>query len=208
MHNWIQEVVSTLGYLGIAALMFVENVFPPIPSELIMPLAGFTAARGDLSFLWIVVAGVVGSVVGQLPLYYLGRVVGEERVKQWADEYGRWLMVSRDDIDRAQSWFDQHGKKAVLFARMVPGIRSLISIPAGICGMSLAPFLLYSLIGMSVWVLFLAYLGRLLSENYRQVEQFLGPISYVVLGGLVLAAVVWVWRRKNQEEDPKEQVAD
>lgn len=140
MLEWVQNTMSSLGYPGIALLMFIENIFPPIPSELIMPLAGFTAVRGDLSFVGVVLAGALGSLLGQLPLYYLGRWVGEDKLVAWADRYGKWLTVSGKDIRRADDWFDKHGHKTVFFARLVPGVRSLISIPAGLSEMHLPTF--------------------------------------------------------------------
>lgn len=199
MVEWIKNLMDSLGYVGIVALMFLENVFPPIPSELIMPLAGFTSAQGDLTFIGVVLAGTLGSVIGALPLYYLGRVVGEERLKQWADRYGKWLTVSGKEIERADQWFERHGHKAVFFGRLVPGVRSLISIPAGISGMNVLQFLLYSAAGALIWTAVLAYLGRLLGQNYERVNEYLGPITYVVLGGLLIAGIIWVVRRKKRQ---------
>jgi membrane protein DedA with SNARE-associated domain len=197
MLEWITETMNSLGYVGIVLLMFLENVFPPIPSEIIMPLAGFTATQGRLSFVGVVIAGMLGSVLGALPLYYLGARVGEERLVGWADRHGRWLTVSGQDITRAVAWFNRHGGKAVFFARLVPGVRSLISIPAGIGRMKLPLFLLYSAMGTRLWAAFLAYLGHLLGENYEQVDAYLGPVSYVVLGALAVAFVVWVVQRRR-----------
>ena len=192
--------MSTLGYPGVALLMFLENVFPPIPSELIMPLAGFTAGRGDLSFVWVVVAGSLGSLLGQLPLYYLGRLVGEEKLVRWAERYGKWLAVSGNDVRRADDWFDKHGTKAVFFARLVPGLRSLISIPAGISEMPMPKFLLYSAVGTTLWVVILTALGGLLGQNYDLVDTYLGPVAFVVVGGLAVFAVFWIVRRRRQQK--------
>ena len=199
MLEWIQNTMTSLGYSGVALLMFVENVFPPIPSELIMPLAGFTAGRGDLSFVGVVLAGALGSLLGQLPLYYLGRWVGEDQLVAWAERYGKWLTVSGKDIRRADDWFDKHGHKTVFFARLVPGVRSLISIPAGLSEMHLPTFLLYSAFGTGLWALILASLGAILGENYDAVETYLGPVSFVVVGGLLLWAIVWVVRRRRTQ---------
>jgi len=196
--EWIQNTMTSLGYPGVALLMFLENVFPPIPSELIMPLAGFTASRGELSFVGVVLAGSLGSLLGQLPLYYLGRWVGEEKLVAWADRYGKWLTVSGDDIRRADDWFDRHGHKTVFFARLVPGLRSLISIPAGLSEMCLVTFLVYSALGTGLWALLLAALGGLLGENYEAVDTYLGPVAFVVLGGLLMWALVWVARRRRE----------
>ncbi|ADV67491.1 DedA family protein [Deinococcus maricopensis] len=200
MLDWIQHLMQSMGYIGIALLMCLENVFPPIPSELIMPLAGFTASRGDLTFVGVVIAGTVGSVLGALPLYYIGKVVGEERLVKWADKYGAWLTVSGDEIRKADDWFDRHGHKMVLFVRLVPGVRSLISIPAGISGMPLPKFLLYTSIGTALWSTLLASLGLLLGEHYERVEQYLGPATYLILGGLLLYIVVSVIRRRRRQK--------
>lgn len=197
MIAWIERTMESFGYSGIVVLMFLENVFPPIPSELIMPLAGFTAARGDLSFLGVIVAGTVGSVLGALPFYYVGRYVGDARLRRWADRYGRWLAVSGADIERSASWFARHGTLTVLACRLVPGVRSLISIPAGLAGMSLPPFLLYTALGAALWVTALTSAGWLLGANYERVEAYVGPVSYFVLGAVALAAVLWVMQRRR-----------
>lgn len=197
MLDWVKNLMNTLGYPGVAFLMFLENVFPPIPSELIMPLAGFTSTQGELTFIGVVLAGTLGSMLGALPLYYLGRLVGEARLIQWADRYGKWLTVSGNEIRKADEWFDRHGHKAVFFCRLVPGIRSLISIPAGISGMNLVQFLLYTLLGSGIWAAVLALLGRILGENYEAVDRYLGPVAYVVVGALILFAIGWIWKRKS-----------
>lgn len=191
MASWVMQLMSTMGYLGIVLLMVLENVFPPIPSEVIMPLAGFMATQGKLALLGVILAGTLGSVLGALPLYYLGRRIGDERLKGFADRHGRWLTVSRDDLDKAQQWFERHGRMAVLIGRLVPGIRSLISIPAGLEGMPLVPFLLYTTLGAGLWTALLTLAGYWLGANFRQVEAYLDPASYVVLAGIV---GLYIWR--------------
>lgn len=197
MLEWIRGLMESAGYAGIAFLMFLENVFPPIPSEVIMPLAGFTAARGDLGFLGVVIAGTLGSVLGALPLYYIGRLVGRERLSRWADEHGKWLALSGRDVDKASEWYERHGSKTVLFGRLVPGVRSLVSIPAGVAGMNLPKFLGYTAVGAGLWSALLAYLGQLLGQNYEAVERYLGPVAFVVIGGLVVFGIVAVVRRRR-----------
>src|SRR4028119_1799709 len=123
MFEWITNLMNSLGYFAVVVLMFLENMFPPIPSELIMPLAGYTVTKGKLTFVGVVLAGTLGSVLGALPLYYLGQFIGEERLKTWADQHGKWLTVSREDIEQSRSWFDRHGSKAVFLCRLVPGVR-------------------------------------------------------------------------------------
>lgn len=199
MLEWIKNVMNSLGYAGIALLMFLENIFPPIPSELIMPFAGFITVQGQLLFWWVVLAGMLGSIVGQLPLYYVGKFIGAKRLKEWADRHGKWLTVSSREIEQANHWFEQYGRKAVFFCRLVPGIRSLISIPAGISGMNMGVFLLYTALGTGLWTGLLAYLGRLLGENYEQVNTYLGPVAYIVLGIIVLAGITWLIKRKKRK---------
>ena len=197
MSEWITNLVDAGGYLGVVFLMFLENVFPPIPSELVMPLAGFATARGELSFAGVVAAGTLGSLLGALPLYGLGRWASEERLVRWADQYGRWLRISGADIHAADAWFDRHGGKAVFLGRLVPGVRSLISIPAGMAEMPLVPFLLYTTLGTAIWTAALAWAGRLLGDHYDRVATYVGPASWVVAGLLAVAAAVWWLRRKR-----------
>ncbi|MHA0035687.1 DedA family protein [Deinococcus sp. PESE-13] len=199
MTDWIQTLMDSLGYLGILLLMVLENVFPPIPSELIMPSAGFAAARGDMSLALVVLMGTLGSVIGTLPLYYIGRAFGEDKLVTWADKHGKWLTLSGKDIKKADDWFDRHGAGAVLFGRMVPGIRSLLSLPAGMSEMPLPKFLIYSAIGSALWSAALAYAGYALGENYDRVEQYVGPASKIILGLLVVGAVFWFVRRRREQ---------
>jgi membrane protein DedA with SNARE-associated domain len=194
MARWVMDVVLSTGYAGIVFLMCLENVVPPIPSELIMPLAGYLAGSGKLSGIGVVIAGTAGSMLGALPLYYMGRKLGEERLKHLADRYGRWLTVSRKDIERSKGWFDRHGGATVLFCRLIPGIRSLISIPAGISGMNFALFMLYTAIGTAVWTALLVYLGYVLGRNFKLVDQYLDPATWVVFGLIVGAYVYRVVR--------------
>ena len=197
MLDWIKSTMDSLGYTGLVFLMFLENIFPPIPSEVVMPLAGFMTEQGELSFIGVVIAGMLGSVLGALPFYYLGKYVGLEPLRRWADRHGKWLTLSAKDVDKADAWFDTHGNKAVFFCRFVPGVRTLISVPAGFSGMPLIPFLLYTALGTGLWAALLAYLGKLLGENYDRVQNYIGPISYVVIGGLLVLAVVWVIKRRR-----------
>lgn len=195
MVEWITNTMNSLGYWGIGLLMFLENLFPPIPSELIMPLAGFTVAQGKLDFALVVLAGVLGTVIGALPWYYIGKIFGEQRLKSWADKYGKWLSISSKDIDKAMGWFNRHGGKAVFICRLVPGVRTLISLPAGICNMHLVPFLIYSTIGTTLWVGFLTYAGYALGDNYELVDEYLAPVSKIVLATLVIGLILWVVRK-------------
>ena len=191
MASWIEGIVQSTGVFGIAFLMFLENLFPPIPSELIMPLAGYIAAQGQANIALIIVAGTIGSLAGGFFWYAIGRWVGEERLKRIADGYGRWLTLSRQDIDKADDWFDQHGHKAVLAGRLVPTVRTLISIPAGLSEMPVRRFLIYSAIGTTAWTTILALLGYGLGSHYERVGAWVDPVSYGVLGLIVL---IYIYR--------------
>jgi membrane protein DedA with SNARE-associated domain len=189
MAKWVISTIQSTGYFGIILLMFLENVFPPIPSEVIMPLAGYMAAEGKQNLLGVIIAGTAGAVIGALPLYYAGYFLGEERLKAFADKHGRWLTISREDLDRAKKWFDQHGRWAVLICRLVPALRSLISIPAGIAKMSLTLFLCYTTIGAALWTALLTYAGYLLGAKFEDVDKYLNPASYIVLAAILIMYV-------------------
>jgi membrane protein DedA with SNARE-associated domain len=199
MATWVMSIASSTGYFGILLLMVVENVFPPIPSEVIMPLAGYMAAQSKLSLFGIILAGMAGSVLGALPLYYMGQKFGEDRLKEFADNHGRWLTLSRKDIERAKRWFDRHGVAAIFFCRLIPGVRSLISIPAGIARMKIFPFLAYTAAGTGIWAALLAYLGYFLGSEYTQVGKYLDPVSWIVLGAIGVLYFVRVIRHKGQK---------
>ncbi|TYQ31971.1 DedA family protein [Pseudanabaena sp. UWO310] len=203
MTEWITNTMNSLGYLGIGLLMFLENLFPPIPSELIMPLAGYTATfpNSTIQVIPAIAVGVVGTILGAIPWYYAGLLLGQQRLQILAGRYGKWIGISGDDIDKSVTWFQKHGSKAVLFGRLVPGIRTLISIPAGISKMPLVPFFLYSTIGTVVWVALLTYAGCFLGKNYDLVEKYIDVITKVVVFGVLIAIAVFIGyrlRRKSQ----------
>lgn len=185
MFTWATDLIERLGALGVAFLMFLETVFPPIPSELIMPLAGFSAARGDATLVGVLLAGIVGSLVGAVLWYEVGRRVGGERIRHFAARHGRWLTLAPQEIDQAEAWFHRRGRWAVLIGRLVPGIRSLISVPAGVAKMPFGQFLLYSTLGTAVWTALLTGAGYLLEDQYTRVGAWMNPVSNVVIVSLV-----------------------
>lgn len=199
MTRWIQSLIEMYSYGGIALLMFIENVFPPIPSELIMPLAGFFTTQGRLTLGGVIVAGTVGSLLGALPLYYAGKCAGYRRLHAWCNRHGRWIGLTGRDLDHANAWFERHGGKTVLLCRLIPGVRSLISVPAGIMKMPLPQFLLYTTIGSAAWSAALAYAGRSLGRNYEAVERFVGPISTGVVAIIVITIVIRAVRLTRAE---------
>ncbi len=199
MLDWVTNIISSFGYVGIGLLMFLENIFPPIPSELIMPLAGFTVTQGKLSMQFVILAGTLGSLLGVLPWYYVGKLVGERRLREWIDKYGKWLTLSGKDIDKSKKWLNKYGKATVFFGRLVPGIRTFISVPAGLDKMPLIPFLLYSFAGSLIWTALLTYAGFLLGKNFQLVEKYIGPISGIVIASLAIFLIISFIRRRNRQ---------
>ena len=164
------EANQWLGYTAIGAAMFLENLFPPIPSELIMPLGGFYVQQGQLSFIPVVLAGLIGTVLGTLPWYGIGRLINEERIEHWLERHGRWIGISTADLSRSRNWFSRYGTLLVFWGRLLPGIRTLISVPAGIELMPMVPFLLWTTAGSLIWTLLLTLAGFALGEGYSNVE--------------------------------------
>jgi membrane protein DedA with SNARE-associated domain len=194
MSDWIIGFVRSGGYAGIAFLMTIENLFPPIPSELIMPLAGYLAADDSLVLSVAIAAGTCGSLVGAVALYYAGSRLGSDRVKRFVDRHGCWVAVSRADLDRSEEWFRRHQLLAVLVCRLVPGIRSVISIPAGIARMNFGLFLLATLVGSAVWAAVLACAGYWLGRNFEAIEQWVGGVTLAVIAVLLAWYGQRVWR--------------
>ena len=199
---WVAEVMLTLGYLGVAILVFLDNVFPPIPSEVILPLAGFLTGQGRLTYPGVVLAATVGSLVGALVLYGLGYWLGEARLRPLLKRFGRWLFLKEGDLDLAQNWFDRHGGKAVFFGRCVPLVRSLVSVPAGMACMPVGRFTLYTVLGSGVWNALLVGVGWSLGGQWQLIAQYLKPLEYVVMVILVVAVGRFVWRRLKARGSP------
>ena len=186
MTEWITGLIERMGYLGIALLMFLENLFPPLPSEVIMPMAGYTASDGNLSIVGVLAAGTVGTLGGALFWFTVARKLGEERLRRWAERHGRWITLSPGDIDKLDAWFDAHSRWAVPVGHLVPGIRTLISIPAGIFGMGLTRFVLLTALGAGAWTSALGLAGYVLGSRFDQVDRYLGPASTVIMGAILL----------------------
>jgi membrane protein DedA with SNARE-associated domain len=186
MFDWITSFIDSAGYFGIAVLMFIENLFPPIPSEVIMPAAGYDASAGRLSFPLVIISGSLGSLSGNLFWYGVGRWIGGERLKRWASRHGRWLTIAPSDVDRIDDWFKRHCGKAVLIGQVIPSVRTLISVPAGMFHMAPVRFLVFAGIGTLVWTSALAYAGYALGAHFKDVGTYMNPITNVVLGLIVL----------------------
>lgn len=181
MFDWTLSVVERGGYVGVFALMALENIFPPIPSEVILPLVGFSAAEGRFSFVVLVLVAASGAVAGCLPWYVLGRAFGVAHLQRLAGRYGRWFTFSPRDVERAGAWFVRHGRTATLVGRLIPTVRTLISVPAGIARMPLGVFFLYSFVGSALWSALLAFFGYILQSQYRLVAAYLNPVSNAII---------------------------
>ena len=164
-----------------------------------MPAAGFAVARGDLNLLLVIVAGTLGSVLGALPLYYFGSLFNKQRLIDFTEKYGKYVFVKPDDVISADDWFNKHGKKAVFFGRMVPGIRSLISIPAGMNKMPLLPFIILTTAGAAIWTTLLTLAGYHFGQNYEVIEKFLAPYSKIFLGAAIVIVIIWLLRRRMSQ---------
>lgn len=191
MNDWVVRLIEQSGYLGVGFLMFLETVFPPIPSEVIMPVAGVVAARGDLELSLVVASGTAGAMLGNIFWYLAARALGIERLKPVIDRHGRWLTVNWAEVQRAQRWFEGHGVAFVLLGRLIPTVRSLVSIPAGLLKMRFRNFLIASTLGTFTWTAVLAGAGYRLRSDFHQVDQYVAPAADAVL---VLIVLAYVWR--------------
>ncbi len=189
---WIEQIIQTIGYPGIAFVMFAENVFPPIPSELIMPFAGFLVGRGEFTFVGVWIAGVIGSVLGAIILYYIGMWAGDKVLRTFLRRYGYLFTVSEKEYDRALSFFARYGDVIVFFGRLIPLVRSIISIPAGANHMSMPKFILFTTLGSAIWSGALAYAGMALGENWEQVIGFVENYQDIVTVVVAIIGVVFV----------------
>lgn len=194
MMDLVTSWVASGGLLGVFALMFLENLFPPIPSEVIMPLAGFAAARGQMSLGGALLAGILGTVVGNAVWFEAARAFGAERTKRLAERYGRWLGIGRADLDEAEVALRKYGPLAVCIGRCMPGIRTLISVPAGLIEMPRLTFYGLTTLGTTVWVGLLTLAGYWLEERYTAIEGYIDPLSKPLLALAALVILWWVWR--------------
>ena len=200
MEDWIIRLVEWGHYWGVALLMLLETVFPPVPSEVIMTVAGVSASRGTMSLWGTIAAGTAGAMLGNWLWYWLAIKFGEARMHVFIDRYSRWLTLDWAEIERGHGLFRKHGPIIVLVARMLPTLRSLISIPAGLFGMSLGRFLVFSTIGTAGWSAALACAGYFLGSQFGDIEKWLGPLSTVIMVGILGS---YVWRLARWKPNPK-----
>jgi membrane protein DedA with SNARE-associated domain len=193
--DWVTNVVETLGYAGVAFLVALESIFPPIPSEIVLPLAGYVAARGDASVIGMIIAATIGSVIGSLVLYGLAAWIGPDRLHRFVGKHGRWFGLKHHDLERAEAWFDRRASAAVLLGRCVPLIRSLVSIPAGFRRMPLLRFTALSALGSLVWNIALISAGAVLGDRWEEVGGVIGIFQTIVIIAIVAALVWFAWTR-------------
>ena len=197
----IPEIISdsvknnpNIAYLVICFAMFLENIIPPIPSEIIMPLGGFLVYQGNLNFFFLVIFGLIGTVLGGLPWYYLGKFLNEKKLADFVENKGKILGITSKDLNKSKLWFDKYGVSLVFWGRLIPGIRTLISVPAGIEMMPLKKFLVWTTLGSLIWVVLLSLLGYLFGENYRVIESYVDNFKIFLKPLLIIILVILIFK--------------
>jgi len=181
-----------IAYLVICFAMFLENIIPPIPSEIIMPLGGFLVFQGNLNFYILVIFGLIGTVLGSLPWYYLGRFLNEKKLANFVERKGKFLGINSKDFNKSKLWFDKYGVSLVFWGRLIPGIRTLISVPAGIELMPLKKFLVWTTLGSLIWVILLSLSGYVFGENYRIIETYLDNLKVLIKPILLIIFIFFI----------------
>jgi membrane protein DedA with SNARE-associated domain len=190
--GWVASVIDSLGAVGVALLVALENIIPPIPSEIVLAMAGYLSAAGRFNVVAIVLAATAGSLVGALVLYWLGAALGEERLKRWLDHIP---LVDRDDLENADRWFERHGRWAVLIGRLVPVVRSLVSVPAGANRMPLGEFVLLTTLGSGVWNTAMVGLGFTLGSRWQDVGKYSDWFNYAIFAIFAFMIVGWAVKK-------------
>lgn len=202
MADWAVRLIDHTGYVGVFFLMLLETLFPPIPSEVIMPLAGMRAAHGSMTLPGVIASGTAGAMFGNTFWYLAARVIGLDRFRPFIERHGRWLTLDWYDVEKAERLFGRFGSVVVFVGRMMPTIRSIVSIPAGLLKMRIRNFLIWSTIGTAGWSSALAFAGWELGRRFGEIEKVLGPLSMAVIGAILLA-YVWrqlTWRKRHPQE--------
>ncbi|MCR1872538.1 DedA family protein [Mammaliicoccus lentus] len=204
MESWITSVMEQFGYFGIALLILVENVFPPIPSEVILTFGGFMTTKSELTIFGVVVASTIGSVGGAVILYWIGRILNVERLERIIEKWGKYLRLTKEDVRKADAWFDKYGPWTVFFCRFIPLIRSLISIPAGMSGMNQWLFLVLTTLGTLIWNLVLVLVGAKVGDNWHQIVNYMDVYSNIMYAVIAVSAVIFIiWFIKRKKTSTK-----
>jgi membrane protein DedA with SNARE-associated domain len=200
MLHWIATTVGSFSYLGVAVLMAIENIVLPLPSELIMPLAGARTDHGSLTLWGVILAGTIGSVVGSYPAFATAWIYGPDRVTKWADRHGKWLLLRRGDLQKARDRFEKRGATAVFISQLVPGLRGLIAIPAGFAHMNILLFTAMNFAGTIIWCSVLAFLGHELGRHFGRINAWFGPVGWIVLLAVTVGTPIWLYWRKRKRK--------
>ena len=200
MSDWVIRLIEQAGVLGVGFLMFLETIFPPIPSEVIMPVAGIAASKGQMPLWAVIASGTAGAMLGNIVWYLAARALGIQRLHPIINRWGRWLTISWPEVQRSQRWFATHGPAFVLVGRLLPTVRSLVSIPAGLLAMRFRNFVIASTIGTALWTALLAFAGFRLREHYGDIDQIIGPLSNLIMAALVIG---YLWRLWTHEHTPE-----
>ena len=197
MADWVIRLIEQSGYLGVGFLMFLETIFPPIPSEVIMPVAGVAAGQGKLSYGLVVASGTTGAMLGNIVWYLAARALGITRLEPIVRRWGRWITITWPELLRAEQWFRKNGTLFVSLGRLMPTIRSLVSVPAGLLKMRFRTFFIASTIGTAAWTALLAGAGYKLGQNYRDIDQVIGPASNAIIILLVVMYIYRLWTHRG-----------
>ena len=193
MEEFVISIMNQFGYFGIFFLIFIENIFPPIPSEVVLLLGGFMTTYSKLNLFGMIIFSTLGSTVGAIVLYYIGKILNKERLKKIVSgKIGKVLRLKASDIEKADKWFDTKGNKTVFFCRFIPVVRSLISIPAGMSEMIMSKFLIYTITGSLIWNTVLLFVGSKVGENWKKIEQVMSQYSHIILIILIIAFIGFV----------------
>ncbi|MDG5473372.1 DedA family protein [Jeotgalibacillus sp. ET6] len=204
MQEWVMSFMEQYGYFGIFLMIALENLFPPIPSEVILPFGGFMTTTTDLTVTGVIIASTAGSVAGAVILYGVGLLVDVERLEKIIERYGNILRVKKEDLHRADAWFDRYGVWTVFFCRMVPLIRSLISIPAGMSNMPFVLFLIFTTLGTIIWNTILVVVGAQLGDSWEEILGFMdvySTIAYAVLGAAAVLFIFWYSKKRKKHKN-------
>ena len=211
MQEWIINIMNHYGYLGIALLIAIENIFPPIPSEVILTFGGFMTTYSTMNIWLVVLFATIGSVVGAIVLYGVGRLLSPERLESVINKWGRYLQLKMQDVEKAESWFNRRGSLTVFFCRFIPIVRSLISIPAGMAKMNMIKFLLYTTVGSAIWNVVLVALGAVTGANWESIVNYMDAysnIAFVVLAIAAIGLVIWFILKKKGKLGNQKKIED
>lgn len=206
MEQWITDVMSQYGYIGIFLLIFVEYILHPFPSEIVLTFAGYMTTQTSMNFWMVCVIAVVAATTGSIVLYYIGALIGEERLYRLIDRYGKYVRIKRKDLDRTHAWFERYGHWAILFGRLIPIVRTLISIPAGLTRMNLIHYTIFTAIGTSIWNLFLITLGMTLGDQIQMIIHYIGIYSkvFIVIIAIAVLYCIYRWWRRSRKSNVNE----